>query len=172
MNQYKPKYSHFMASGEHMAQLAGRYKQLWSRPGYLIRRLHQIHVGLFADACGADGVTAVQFAILSVLQENDGLDQLTLSKAVGIDRTSGADVIKRLVRNDLVTREPSEDDARANVVRITQAGRTLIKKMQPAMAAAQDKLMSPLNVEEQAVFIDLLSRLIEANNEFSRAPMA
>ncbi|AGI71040.1 MarR family transcriptional regulator [Octadecabacter arcticus 238] len=150
----------------------GRYTQLWNRPGYLIRRLHQIHVGLFAEACGADGVTAVQFAILSVLLKSDGIDQLTLSKAVGIDRTSGADVIKRLVRNELVTREPSKNDARAKAVRITTAGRRLIGEMQPAMEAAQDKLMDPLNAEDQAEFMQLLSRLINANNESSRAPMA
>ena len=151
---------------------AGKYNQLWSRPGYLIRRLHQIHVGPFAEACGSEGMTAVQFAILSVVLKNDGLDQLTLSKAVGIDRTSGADVIKRLVRQKLVTREPSKDDGRAKIVRITQAGRKMIGEMQPAMEAAQDKLMEPLTPQEQAHFMQLLSRLIDANNESSRAPMA
>ena len=46
------------------AKNTNRYKDLWSRPGYLIRRLHKIHVGLFAEACGPENVTAVQFAIL------------------------------------------------------------------------------------------------------------
>ena len=153
------------------AKNTNRYKDLWRRPGYLIRRLHQIHVGLFAEACGPENVTAVQFAILSVLQKNDCLDQLSLSKAVGIDRTSGADVIKRLMRNGLVTREISQSDGRAKVVRITQAGHLLVDEIQPAMESAQDKLMDPLTAHEQVIFMSLLSRLIEANNESSRAPM-
>ena len=48
----------------------------------------------------------------------------------------------------------------------------MIGEMQPAMEAAQDKLMEPLTPQEQAHFMQLLSRLIDANNESSRAPMA
>lgn len=97
-----------------------KYDDLWGRPGYLVRRLHQIHIGLFAEACDGMDLTAVQYAMLSVLYSGEEFDQLSLSKAVGIDRTSGADVIKRLVRRGLATREPSEADRRAQVVRITE----------------------------------------------------
>ncbi|WP_108261852.1 MarR family winged helix-turn-helix transcriptional regulator [Mangrovicoccus ximenensis] len=148
-----------------------KYDDLWGRPGYLVRRLHQIHMGLFAEACDGLDLTAVQYAVLSVLYSGEGFDQLSLSKAVGIDRTSGADVIKRLVRRGLATREPSVEDRRARVVRITEEGRRFVRSVRPKMEAAQDRLVSPLDEEEHEMFMQLLRKLIGANNEHSRAPM-
>jgi DNA-binding MarR family transcriptional regulator len=148
-----------------------KYDDLWGRPGYLIRRLHQIHIGLFADSCQDFDLTAVQYAILSVLYSGQEFDQLSLSKAVGIDRTSGADVIKRLVRRKLATREPSVEDRRARVVRITDAGREFVRRVRPKMEEAQDRLVSPLSEREHDQFMRLLRKLIEANNDASRAPM-
>ncbi|WP_172327934.1 MarR family winged helix-turn-helix transcriptional regulator [Mangrovicoccus sp. HB161399] len=148
-----------------------KYDDLWGRPGYLVRRLHQIHMGLFAEACDGLDLTAVQYAVLSVLYSGGGFDQLSLSKAVGIDRTSGADVIKRLVRRGLATREPSVEDRRARVVRITDEGRRFVRRVRPMMEEAQDRLVSPLDEEEHDIFLQLLRKLIEANNEHSRAPM-
>lgn len=149
-----------------------RHDDLWNRPGYLVRRLHQIHVGLFAEEFGKSGLTPVQYAMLSVLAVNTAIDQLSLSKAVGVDRTSGADVIKRLARQDLVMRTTSPEDRRMKLVVITPAGAALVHQMRPAMEAAQDRMMAPLKPEERKIFMDALCRMIEANNSASRAPMS
>jgi len=149
-----------------------KYDDLWGRPGYLVRRLHQIHIGLFAESCHGFDLTAVQYAILSVLYGGEEFDQFSLSKAVGIDRTSGADVIKRLVRRGLASREPSLEDRRARIVRITDAGRAFVRQVRPKMEEAQDRFVSPLDPEELNEFNRLLHKLIKANNDASRAPMA
>ncbi|WP_323779625.1 MarR family winged helix-turn-helix transcriptional regulator [Leisingera sp.] len=148
-----------------------KYEDLWDRPGYLVRRLHQVHIGLFTQACGELDLTAVQFAILSVLCTDAELDQLSISKLVGIDRTSGADVIKRLVNRGLATRERSKQDRRALIVRITDAGRRTVRDVRPLMEDVQDKMVSPLTDEEYEVFMRALRKMVEANNEASRAPM-
>ena len=41
--------------------------RLWDRPGFLIRRLHQIHVALFLEECRGFDVTPVQYAVLTAL---------------------------------------------------------------------------------------------------------
>lgn len=71
----------------------------------------------------------------------------------------------------LATREPSEADRRAQVVRITEEGRVFVRQVRPLMEEAQDKFVSPLTKEERKVFMRLLSKLIRANNDASRAPM-
>ncbi|MFV0492568.1 MAG: MarR family winged helix-turn-helix transcriptional regulator [Pseudorhodobacter sp.] len=147
------------------------YEELWNRPGYLIRRLHQIHVGLFSEECAGLDVTPVQTAILTVLQSGEEMDQLTLSTAVGIDRTSGADVIRRLERRGLLSRAPSEFDRRAKIVKITEAGRKFVRRIRPSMARAQDRLVAPLTEEERDNFQRLVNKMVDANNEASRAPM-
>lgn len=147
------------------------YKELWNRPGYLVRRLHQIHLGLFTEECRGEDLTPVQSAILTVLRNGEEMDQLTLSTSVGIDRTSGADVIRRLERRGLITREPSEVDRRAKIVKITREGREFIARVQPMVARAQQRFVDPLTEEEREEFQRLVNKLISANNDAGRAPL-
>lgn len=148
-----------------------KYRELWSRPGYLIRRLHQIHIGLFADECVGEDITPVQFGMLSALENGEEMDQLTLSTAVGVDRVSGADVIRRLERRALLERNPSEVDKRAKLIKITKDGKAYVNRVRPKMAKAQEKLVAPLTDEEREEFLRLIRKLVEANNRASRAPM-
>ncbi len=148
-----------------------KYRELWNRPGYLIRRLHQIHVGLFVEECGGEDITPVQFGMLSVLQGGEEMDQLTLSTSVGVDRTSGADVIRRLERRGLLVRTPSERDRRAKLIRITEAGAAYVKRVRPMMARAQERFVEPLTDTEREEFYRLINKMVDANNTASRAPM-
>lgn len=148
-----------------------KYRELWKRPGYLVRRLHQIHVGLFAEECSGEDLTPVQFGILTVLQNGEEMDQLTLSTSVGIDRTSGADVIRRLERRGYLTRDASDHDRRAKIIRITHLGKDCVFRVRPMMARAQERLIGPLDNDERDEFLRLIEKLVTANNEASRAPL-
>lgn len=148
-----------------------RYRELWSRPGYLVRRLHQIHVGLFAEFCGREDITPVQFGMLSALEGGEEMDQLTLATAVGVDRVSGADVIRRLERRGLVERNPSLSDKRAKLIKITDAGRVYVNRVRPLMVKAQTRLLEPLEDDEREEFLRLIKKLVDANNKSSRAPL-
>ncbi|GLT12220.1 MarR family winged helix-turn-helix transcriptional regulator [Sulfitobacter porphyrae] len=148
-----------------------KFRELWNRPGYLIRRLHQIHLGLFAEECRDEDVTPVQFGMLSVLASGAEMDQLSLSTSVGVDRVSGADVIKRLERRGLLQRKRSEVDRRARVISITPLGAEFVENVRPKMAQAQAKLVAPLTEDELAELERILKKLIDANNDASRAPL-
>src|SRR5262245_22870620 len=71
---------------------------LWGRPGYLLRRLHQIHYALFFEECAEYEITPVQYGLLTTLSLNPNLDQNSLARELGIDRTNVADVLNRLAR--------------------------------------------------------------------------
>ena len=92
---------------------------LAARPGFLIRRLHQIHVALFAEECAAFGVTPVQFSLLSVLAMQPGLDQAALAFAVGVDRATTANVVARLEKRGLLRRRSGATDRRVKQVELT-----------------------------------------------------
>src|SRR5439155_1152963 len=85
---------------------------LWGRPGYLLRRLHQIHYALFFEECAGYDITPVQYGLLTTLSLNPNLDQNSLARELGIDRTNVADVLNRLARRGLVERRRSPNDAR------------------------------------------------------------
>lgn len=144
---------------------------LWSRPGYLTRRLHQIHVAMFMEECAEFAITPVQYGLMTTLMDQPGLDQITLGAELGIDRTNVADVLGRLEVRGLVRRQVSRSDRRMKLTYLTPEGVALTRRMEASMSRAQARLMAPLAEDERAQFLDLLRRLVDANNEWGRAPL-
>ncbi len=144
---------------------------LWRRPGYLIRRLHQIHYALFFEECAEFGITPVQYGLLTILSTSPEADQVTLANALGIDRTNVADVLRRLEQAGMIRRKRSVEDRRMVLARLTPAGEDMVERMHPFMARAQQRLLSVLEEEERDAFLATLMRLLEANNHYGRAPL-
>lgn len=144
---------------------------LWERPGYLVRRLHQIHSAIFLEECKAFNITPVQYGLMTTLLQHSGSDQRTIGVEVGIDRTNVADVLERLAERGLVRRERSETDRRAMNAFLTDEGRTLVGEMYEAMVRAQQRLLEPLDPEYRSAFLAMLTQLVEGNNHYSRAEL-
>jgi DNA-binding MarR family transcriptional regulator len=141
---------------------------LWGRPGYLLRRLHQIHYALFFEECAGYDITPVQYGLLTTLSLNPNLDQNSLARELGIDRTNVADVLNRLARRGLIERRRSPNDARMVLARLTRAGDRLTRKMYRPMQRAQKRLLSPLLPQERSALMITLIRLINGNNHLGR----
>jgi DNA-binding MarR family transcriptional regulator len=135
---------------------------LWTRPGYLIRRLHQNHTAIFAEECKAYGITPVQYGVLTALLHRPNIDQATLGAECGIDRTNAADVIERLAERGLVRRAKSARDRRMMLAAVTPAGASLTREMHGAMQRAQDRLLETLSAGERKRFLALLLKLVDA----------
>src|SRR5699024_976321 len=82
------------------------------RPGFLVRRLNQIHSAIFYNECADFNITPVQYGLLSTLFRSPGLDQKTLGYEVGLDRANTGDVLKRLESRELIKRKACESDRR------------------------------------------------------------
>jgi DNA-binding MarR family transcriptional regulator len=141
---------------------------LWSRPGFLLRRLNQIHYALFFEECRAFNITPVQYGLLTALAIRGQLDQGSLGIELGIDRTNVADVLIRLSARGLVRRVQDPSDRRAKLASLTPKGRQLTASMFASMQRAQDRLLAPLSQKERDAFMTTLVRLIEANNAYGR----
>lgn len=144
---------------------------LWERPGFLVRRLHQIHSAIFLEECKAFNITPVQYGLMTTLLQHSGSDQRTIGVEVGIDRTNVADVLERLAERGLVRRERSETDRRAMNAFLTEEGRALVAQMYAAMVRAQQRLLEPLDPEYRSAFLAMLTQLVEGNNHYSRAEL-
>ncbi len=142
---------------------------LWSRPGYLVRLLHQINYALWSEELGHANVTPVQYSVLTALSIRGEQDQQTLADEIGIDRTNVAEVLSRLEGRKLVRRKENPADRRARLASLTPKGRALMTSLFPAMQRSQDRLLAPLTQKERDLFMTTLVRLIEANNEYGRA---
>jgi DNA-binding MarR family transcriptional regulator len=147
-------------------------RDLAGRPGFLVRRLHQIHLALFAEECGRFGVTPVQYSVLTVVGVRPGLEQARLAHEVGVDRTTLANVLARLERRGLVRRSvPDGGDRRTKQVFPTPQGRGLLDRMDAAARRAHERTVEALAPEERAVFLAQLRTLVDAGNEHGRAPL-
>lgn len=135
------------------------------RPGFLMRRLHQIHVSLFSERCGAFGVTPLQYSLLSLLANRNEADQTTLANAVALDRTTTTGALKRLAARGLVERAPALTDRRSQSCRPTPAGRALLYRMEDAARQAHDASLEPLSAEERATLIRLMKKITAGHQQ-------
>ena len=62
----------------------------------MIRRAHQIAVSLFLEETGELGITNRQYGILLVLKHQPGIDQITVAKLLGLDRSTTGMVLAKL----------------------------------------------------------------------------
>jgi len=60
------------------------------------------------------------------------------------------------------------DDRRARRLHVTKRGADLRRRLRPALLAAQERLLSPLSKAERAALVDMLVRVIEANDSYAR----
>lgn len=106
------------------------------------------------------GLTFSQFAVLEVLFNRGPLCQKDIAQRI-LARSSGnmTLVIDHLEQRGLVERAPGETDRRQVVVRLTQAGQSLISEFRPHHVTHIAEEMSVLTAEELTTLGDLCRRL-------------
>ncbi len=134
------------------------------RPGFLIRRLHQIHVAIFQKRCAAFEVTPLQYSLLSALAERGTADQTTLAADVALDRTTTTGALKRLQLRNFVERSIDQRDRRAQICRLTKSGATLLRKMEMSVRAAHLETVAGLSKRDQRLFIAMLQQIVAASS--------
>lgn len=141
------------------------------RPGFLIRRLHQIHTALFLEETRDHQITPVQYSLLTALAEQGEMDQNTVALSIGLERTSVAEVLPRLEARELLQRRVSEADRRVRLVRLAPKGYEVLESMRVAVQRAHDRTIELLSKSERDMLLIMMARLVEANESQSIAPM-
>lgn len=141
---------------------------LFSRAGYLIRRLNQIHYAMFFQECGHENITPVQYGILTAIHMRADLGQTEISAYLGLDRTTTADVIHRLEKKGLLTRRVDENDRRARKIFITPEGAGIAASAYAGVASASERLLRPLSPAKRKLFLEMMTELVVANDDYGR----
>ena len=130
-------------------------------PGHLIRRLHQLSVATFTQKTQKAGfdLTQLQFAVLSMLEENPEIDQATLAMLVDMDKVTIGDVVLRLETRDLIRRVVKKTDRRARTLTLTTGGKALLADVRPLVVAIQDDILGSLSAEEKTSFMALVAKV-------------
>src|SRR5882757_6700902 len=112
-----------------MATLPDDIEQLYRRPGFLIRRAHQIAVSIFMEETGELGITNRQYGILVLLKRQPGIDQITVAKLLGLDRSTTGMVLTKLEQDGLVSRYVGDRDRRRLLLKLTRAGERMFERL-------------------------------------------
>ena len=135
----------------------------------LLHRANQIANEGFAAALGHSGITARQIQVLAAIDANEGSSQTRIVEITGVDRSTLADIVRRLQKNKLIERRRSKDDARAYVLKLSEAGRQALANGKPALTAVEKTLLAALPAKDRSALVDLLSKMVEAHEARSRA---
>lgn len=144
---------------------------IYGRPGFMIRRAHQIAVAIFLEETRESRVTPTQYGVLVILARRPGIDQNTLARLLGLDRSTTGLVVRRLAERGLITRATGTGDLRRRELELTRAGAALLRRLSADARRAQQRLLSPLPARERERFLGLLARLAEAFNRTTRVPV-
>lgn len=142
---------------------------------HLLRRAQQFAHEQFVQQMGTSSLTPRQFIVLFAVDEEEGLSQTDLVNRTGIDRSTLADMISRMIKNGLLARKRTAEDARANSVRLTAAGRRSLKSTMPKALAAEQALLDvlPKGVQNDLMkALSHLNRAIESTKGEEEAPKA
>ena len=131
-------------------------------PSHLLHRALQLALDIYAEETGAGALTQRQFAVLSAVMAKEGCTQSELVRATGIDRSTLAELVARLIGKQLLARERSTLDARANTVRLTDAGRAAVLAAGPKVAEADARILALVPGAKRDAFLKTLRDMARA----------
>ena len=142
----------------HMSSVMG----LETSAVHLLHRAGQRAGDIFADEMSRVKLTPRQYAVLVSVAENEGLSQTGLVDRTGIDRSTLADIIRRMLRKGLLQRKRTKEDARAYSVRLTEEGRQLLDAAKPGAQRAEDRLLSALPPDQRGRFLEAMASIVQS----------
>ena len=144
---------------------------VYTKPGYLFRRMQQIAVAIFVEECRAHDLTPVQYAALVAIRTHPGIDATRLSAVIAFDRSTLGSVIERLEAKSYIERKPAREDKRVKLLHLTKKGSALLRNVVALVDRAQARMLQPLKQADRKTLLALLTQLVDLNNEASRVPL-
>lgn len=146
-------------------------ENLYRRPGFLIRRAQQIAVSIFLEETGELGITNTQYGILLVLKHKPGIDQISVAKALGLDRSTTGMVLGKLEAASLIERSRGTEDKRRHSLQLTKTGERMLDRLAEPARRAQARVLSTFTAADRTLFLELLEKFVGKFNGSTRVPL-
>jgi MarR family transcriptional regulator, temperature-dependent positive regulator of motility len=129
-------------------------------PLHLLHRAGQCAADLFQTELGAEDLTPRQYAVLLTVSLNEGLNQTQLVERTGIDRSTLADVVRRMLKKGMLQRRRTRDDARAYAVKLTDEGAKILKSHDSMARRVDDRILASLPAGQRDRFLSDLNSIV------------
>ncbi|MFF4583845.1 MarR family winged helix-turn-helix transcriptional regulator [Streptomyces sp. NPDC001373] len=137
-----------------------------SLPSWLVGRVAARGRELVAEAIAAEGLKLMHHAVLAATAEYGPVAQAELGRRLAVDPKDMVGILNHLQEAGMVLRTPDPADRRKNAVTVTAQGEAALARCAALAEAANEQLLAPLTVEEQAVLMGLLRRVHEGPASF------
>jgi DNA-binding MarR family transcriptional regulator len=131
-------------------------------PIHLLHRAGQCASDIFQGETGLGDLTPRQYAVLVAVSQNEGVSQTQLVDKTGVDRSTLADIVRRMLKKGLLQRRRTKDDARAYAVKLTDEGWRVLKVADPLAKRVDDRILAALPGQQRERFLQDLSAIVEA----------
>ena len=98
--------------------------------------------------------------MITTVAHHEGLSQTDLVRLTGIDRSTLADVVQRLLKRGVIQRQRTMQDGRTYAVSLSTEGRELLEAIKPNARRADRLVLSCLGDEDGKLAIGILGRLL------------
>ncbi|MGI5130975.1 MarR family winged helix-turn-helix transcriptional regulator [Pseudonocardia sp. CA-107938] len=133
---------------------------LLAAPGYVARRLHAAYTAAWVRH--VDPVlTGPQFAVLTAVDVYPGVEQGSLARAVALDRSTMASIVRRLEERGLITREVPPEDGRKRLLRLTDDGTATLRSAYRRARELDVLLMKGIDGDAQHELLTRLNTIAE-----------
>ncbi|HWK37284.1 MAG TPA: MarR family winged helix-turn-helix transcriptional regulator [Hyphomicrobium sp.] len=131
-------------------------------PIHLLHRAGQCASDIFQGEVGEGDLTPRQYAVLVAVSQNEGVSQTLLVEKTGVDRSTLADIVRRMLKKGLLQRRRTKEDARAYAVKLTEDGWRVLKATDPLARRVDDKILGVLPNAQRERFLQDLSQIVKA----------
>jgi MarR family transcriptional regulator, temperature-dependent positive regulator of motility len=136
---------------------------------HLLHRSGQQAEVVFTRQSKVEEMTPRQFAVLLTVEANPEISQTGLVTATGIDRSTLADVVRRLVTKGWLGRKRTRQDARMYAVRVTAKGQSALDTARPGAKRADELVLSGLSAKQRQEFLTTLAQVVESMDKMTAA---
>lgn len=108
----------------------------------------------------AEGLTdAAWTPLMHLLRLGDGISQIELATAIGLEGSSLVRLLDMLVAQGLIERKTPANDRRVKLVYLTPAGRQTAASIRQRVAAIEDALLADLDAQTAYAMLQALDRI-------------
>ncbi len=138
-----------------------RSDQLQNEVGYHLKRAYVHMIEEFHLHMSEFRLRPGEFSILCIIEENDDVTARQLSQALNIAPPNLVSLVENLCERNLIKKTVNEQDRRAQLLTLTNAGSTLLKNAKNASKEAQAKGLKNLSENEKENLVLILKKLYQ-----------
>lgn len=138
-------------------------------PIHLLHRAGQCASDIFQGEMAEGDLTPRQYAVLVAVSQNEGVSQTLLVEKTGVDRSTLADIVRRMLKKGLLQRRRTKEDARAYAVKLTEEGWRILKSTDPLARRVDERILGVLPGQQRERFLQDLNLIVKALGKLQAA---